>query len=135
MKILLDTDTCIELIRRRAPQVLRQFMRHSPGDAAISSITLAELAFGVAKSAHVEKNQTALEEFASAFVVAPFDEAAAHCYGRVRAALQQSGNAIGSLDMLIASQALSLEVILVTHNVREFSRVRGLQVADWIGES
>jgi tRNA(fMet)-specific endonuclease VapC len=135
MKILLDTDTCIELIRRRAPGVLRRLKRYAPGDVVISSITLAELAFGVSKSAQPDKNRAALDEFASAFVVAPFDEPAANCYGPVRAALQQSGNAIGSLDMLIASHALSLEVVLVTHNVREFSRVRGLPVVDWVAES
>ncbi len=132
MKILLNTDTCIDLIRRRSPRALTSLKRYSPGDVGISSITLGELVFRVSKSLHPEKNQAALDEFTSMLEVAPFDESAARQYGPLRAVLQQAGNTIGALDMLIGAHALSLGVTLVTHNKREFSRIRGLRLADWI---
>lgn len=134
MKILLDTDTCIYLIRRRAPEILRRLRRYSPGDVGISSITLGELSFGVSKSGQPEKNQSALDEFISPLEVAPFDESAARTYGPIRALLQKRGNAIGALDMLIGAHALSLGITLVTHETREFSRISGLRLADWIAE-
>jgi len=132
MKLLLDTDTCIHLIRRRDPDLLRRIKRYSPGDIGIASITLAELAFGVSKSAQPEKNEAALEEFTMPLEIAAFDQAAARSYGIVRARLEKSGTAIGVLDMLIGGHALSLGVTLVTHNTREFSRIAGLRLADWI---
>lgn len=132
MKVLLDTDTCIHLIRGRNPAIIHRLKRYSPGDIGISSITLAELSFGVAKSNQPEKNAVALNEFTMALDVAPFDDRAAWVYGRVRAELQKSGKAIGGLDTLIGAHALSLGVVLVTHNTHEFSRVTALQLADWI---
>jgi tRNA(fMet)-specific endonuclease VapC len=135
MKILLETDICIHLIRRRAPDTLRRLKRYAPGDVGISSITLAELAFGVSKSQQPEKNQAALHEFTLPLEVAPFDEAAANTYGAVRAELERSGYVIGPLDMLIGAHALSLGVTLVTHNTREFSRIAGLRLVDWVAGS
>jgi tRNA(fMet)-specific endonuclease VapC len=132
MKILLDTDTCIELIRRRSPAILRRLKRYSPGDVGISCITLAELAFGVSKSARPAENQVALNNFTTLLEVAPFDEAAARHYGQLRADLQQQGSLIGALDMLIGAQAISLGVTLVSHNTGEFSRIAGLRLADWV---
>lgn len=132
MKVLLDTDTCIYLIRRRSPEVLRRLKRYSTGDVGISSITLGELAFGVSKSAQPEKNQAALDEFVSALQVAPFDESAARSYGPIRAVLQQRGSVIGALDMWIGAHAHSIGATLVTHNTREFSRIGGLRLADWV---
>jgi tRNA(fMet)-specific endonuclease VapC len=134
MKVLLDTDICIHLIRRRSPEIVQRIRRYTPGDVGISSITLAELSFGVAKSNQPEKNTAALNEFIMALDVAHFDDGAAWVYGRVRAALQKAGAAIGALDMLIAAHALSLGVALVTHNTREFSRISALRLVDWIHE-
>jgi len=132
MKLLLDTDTCIHFIRRRPPEMLRRLKRYSPGDIGISSITLAELAFGVAKSQQPERNQEALNEFTMPLEIAPFDDTAANSYGNVRATLERGGTKIGALDTLIGAQALSLGVTLVTHNTREFSRVAGLRIVDWV---
>jgi tRNA(fMet)-specific endonuclease VapC len=134
MKVLLDTDTCIHLIRRRNPELVQRIKRYTPGDIGISSITLAELSFGVAKSNQPEKNMAALNEFIITLEVAHFDDRAAWVYGRVRAALQKAGAAIGALDMLIAAHALSLGVALVTHNTGEFSRIPALRLVDWIRE-
>jgi len=131
MKALLDTDTCIDLIRSRNPGILRHLEQHSPGDIAISSITLAELEFGVSKSAQPAKNRAALDLFLTPLELAPFDSAAARAYGDIRAALERKGSRIGPLDTLIGAHALSLGVTLVTHNTREFASIPGLHVADW----
>ena len=134
MKVLLDTGTCMHVIRRRNPELVQRIKRYNPGDIGISSITLAELSFGVAKSNQPEKNAVALSEFTMPLDIAHFDDRAAWVYGRVRAALEESGAAIGALDMLIGAQALSLDVALVTHNTRDFSRIPALRLVDWIRE-
>src|SRR5579864_7656884 len=118
MKLLLDTDTCIHLIRYHTPEMLRRIKRYSPGDIGISSITLAELAFGVAKSQQLQRNTEALDEFTMPLEVAPFDDAAARIYGTLRAGLERAGAMIGALDTLIGAHALCLGVTLVTHNTR-----------------
>jgi tRNA(fMet)-specific endonuclease VapC len=133
MKFLLDTDTCIHVIRQPHSEALRHIQRHQPGDIGISSITLAELAFGVMKSSDPERNQTALEHFVAPLEVPAFDSNAALTYGQVREYLERAGTKIGSLDLLIGAHALTLGVTLVTHNTREFSRIKGLRLADWIG--
>jgi len=132
MKYLLDTNICIYLIKKKPPQVLQQFRSHSVGDIGVSSITVAELQYGVQKSQYTEQNQRALEQFLIPLVVASFDEQAAVMYGKIRAALETQGTPIGALDMLIAAHALSLGATLVTNNVREFSRVPELQLVNWV---
>ena len=131
MKLLLDTNICIYIIKRRPPAVLERFLAYQVGDIGISSVTLAELSYGVAKSAHREKNASALEEFVIPLEILPFDEQAALVYGEIRAALEKAGTPVGSMDMLIAAHAVALDVPLVTNNLREFSRVPGLSVLDW----
>ena len=134
MKVMLDTDTCIAIIKGKPPQVLRRFNAYKVGEIGISSVTLAELEFGVAKSLNQEKNQAALEEFVLPLEIASFDHEAARVYGRVRAMLEKKGTPIGSLDTLIGAHALALGVTLVTNNTREFSRVKGLTVVDWLDD-
>lgn len=131
MRFMLDTDVCITLIKKRPAGLLRKLTALAPGEAGISAVTLAELRFGVAKSAEKERNATALEEFILPLETADLDKAAAAEYGRVRAALEACGKPIGPLDTLIAAHALSLGAVLVTHNTREFRRVAGLVLADW----
>ena len=135
MKILLDTDTCLHLIRHRPPEMLQRLRRYMPGDVGISSITLGELAYGVHKSQQPERDQAALSQFTMPLEVSPFGEEAAKVYGELRATLQRSGTAIGSLDMLIGAHALSLKATLATHNTQEFSRIAGLRLADWIAST
>lgn len=132
MMRMLDTDICIALIKQRSPELVVKLKKHKPGEVAISSITLAELHFGVSKSAQPEKNRAALDQFLLPLEILAFDDAAAECYGRVRAALEIEGTPIGPLDTLIAGHALSVNGTVVTNNVREFSRVRGLRVENWI---
>lgn len=132
MKWMLDTDTCIALIKRRPPELVRRLQARAVGDVGISSITLAGLRHGVAKSERRVQNQAALDQFLLPLDVAAFDEAAAESYGGVRADVERKGTPIGPLDLLIASHALSIDVVLVTHNTREFKRVKGLRVDDWL---
>ena len=130
--LMLDTNICIYIIKQRPPVVLERFRDYQVGDIGISSITLAELRYGVAKSRHREKNLAALDEFIISLEVLPFDERATLAYGEIRAALERAGTPIGSMDLLIAAHAVALGVTLVTNNIREFSRVPNLTVVDWV---
>ena len=132
MKVMLDTNTCIAIIKRKPPQVLKRFAAYKVGEIGISWVTLAELEFGVAKSQHQEKNEAALDEFVLPLEIATFNREAARVYGRIRAALENKGTPIGSLDTMIGAHALALGVTLATNNTREFSRIKGLTVVDWL---
>ena len=133
MDYLLDTDTCIALIKRKPRCALDRLVALPVGAVGISSITLAELLYGVAKSEHKERNRQALEEFLLPLEIADFDAAAAEAYGRVRAGLEKDGKPIGPLDTQIGAHALGLGVVFVTHNTSEFRRIPNLKLADWIG--
>jgi tRNA(fMet)-specific endonuclease VapC len=132
MRFMLDTDSCIALIKRKPASILRRLTALSPGEAGISAITLAELRYGVAKSTQRDKNGQALDEFLLPLKVADFDEPAAEIYGAVRAGLEKAGTPIGPLDTQIGAHALSLGAALVSHNTREFRRIPGLTVIDWL---
>jgi tRNA(fMet)-specific endonuclease VapC len=101
-------------------------------DICISSVTLAELRYGVAKSQFKAKNQSALDEFILPLEVADFNEAASAVYGTLRADLEAKGTPIGALDTMIGAHALSLGLALVTNNTKEFNRVVGLKIVDWL---
>jgi len=135
MKWMLDTDTCIALIKRKPPELIKRLQTKAVGDVGMSSITLAELRFGVAKSARREQNRAALDQFLLPLDIVAFDELAADSYGNVRADREIRGTPIGPLDTLIAGHALSLNVVLVTHNVAEFKRVKGLRIENWLKDS
>jgi tRNA(fMet)-specific endonuclease VapC len=130
---MLDTNVCVELIRGRAPGVFDRLRRHRVDEVAMSSITLAELQYGVAKSARPGGNAVLLVEFCAPLALLDFDSRAAETYGIMRATLERAGTPIGPLDSLIAAHALSLGVTLVTNNQREFRRVGGLRIENWVG--
>lgn len=131
MKYLLDTNTCIRYINGRAPQI-RERMRYIPvQDIGICSIVKAELFYGSAKSSDPIQSRLNQQEFIEQFESLPFDDRAAAIYGPIRAQLQRRGTPIGPLDLLIASIALANDLILVTHNTLEFSRIEGLKLEDW----
>ncbi len=132
MKYLLDTNICIYIIKNSPSSVIKKFQSLLIGDVGISSITLAELEYGVAKSAHKTKNQEALNSFILPLEILDFDADAASAYGRIRADLESTGKPIGSMDMMIAAHALSLNVILVTNNQSEFVRISNLQLENWV---
>src|ERR1700674_3937021 len=123
MKLLLDTNICIYIIKQQPPAVLKHFLVYQVGDIGISSITLSELRYGVAKSKQRDKNAKALDEFIIPLDIASFDEEAAIAYGDICTILEKAGTPIGAMDMLIAAHAVSLGVTLVTNNTREFSRI------------
>lgn len=128
---LLDTNICIELIRGQSAKILKRLRKCRIGQVGISSITLAELEFGVAKSSNPQQNKLALMEFCAPLEILPFDDNAAVAYGQIRAALELKGKPIGPLDTLIAAHALALNAVLVTNNRREFDRVPKLHIENW----
>lgn len=132
MAWMLDTNICIYIIKQRPVSVFEKFRTIAPGQLAISVITLAELEYGARKSASVEKNLSALHQFAIPLEILPFDYNATVEYGIIRADLEMKGTPIGSLDMFIAAHAKSLNYVLVTNNEREFSRIDGLRIENWV---
>lgn len=131
---MLDTDTCVFLIRARSPALLARLRQEDPAEVLVSSITAAELAYGAARSSRPEQNRDALAQLLAVLTVAPFDDLAASAYGEVRARLERAGTPIGSMDTLIAAHALNRGCTLVIHNTREFERVAGLRFEDWVKE-
>jgi tRNA(fMet)-specific endonuclease VapC len=132
MQYLLDTNTCIYIIKKKPIEVFEKFSKFSLGEISISSITLAELEYGVCKSQFVEKNRIALFNFLLPLEILPYTQTAAFFYGELRAKLEREGKVIGTMDMLIASHALSGNLILVTNNLKEFSRISSLKLENWI---
>jgi len=131
MNYLLDTNICIYIIRKTPAGVLKQVQSKQPGEIAISTITLAELEYGIARSKYADRNRVALMEFVLPFTILDFDQRASAEYGPIRSMLEAKGKPIGPMDLLLAAQAKSHSLILVTNNEREFKRVQGLRVENW----
>lgn len=134
MQYMLDTNTLVYVLNA-GPQhqaVLDRFNEHDPRHLCLSAISLAELRFGAAQSQRREATQAKLERVVAALTVVPFEDRAARAYGTIRSQLQAAGQPIGPLDTLIAAHAVSVGAILVTNNLREFRRVTGLRVDNWV---
>ena len=131
MIYLLDTNTCVYAIKRE-PAVLHHLQQHGPEDFGVSAITVAELWFGAAKSSRPASTRESVDAFLKPFEVLAFEAAAAAEYAEIRLQLEKGGRPIGERDLLIAATARSRRLTVVTHNVREFSRVSGLRVEDWL---
>ena len=129
---MLDTDSCIFIIRQKPHAIRGRFEACVVGDIGISVITLAELEYGAEKSSQPKRNHEALEQFIEALDIVPFDRQATLQYGQIRVHLEKKGQRIGGTDLLIAAHARSLGVTLVTNNEREFKRVPGLRVENWM---
>jgi len=132
MKYMLDTNIIAYAKNNRPESVLKRLTAQKPSDICISSITMAELEYGVLRSSKPAQNRLALMMFLSGIQVLPFDSNAAREYGVIRHELTKNGTPIGANDMLIAAHAKSLGLILVTNNEREFCRVTGLTVENWV---
>ena len=132
MRYLLDTNTCIYVIKRSPPQVYKRLRKLRIGEVGISAITFCELQFGVTNSSKPEENQLALTEFLAPLEVMDFPSAAAITFGEIRSRLKRAGTPIGSYDLLIAAHALEQGLILVTNNLKEFKRVPGLELENWM---
>lgn len=133
MEYILDTNICIYIIKKKPIEVFNRFLNLPIGCVGISSITFAELQYGVSKSLNSEKNKEALDLFLTPIEIVNFDENAAIEYGKIRTLLERKGFLIGSLDMLIAAHVKSMGIILVTNNQKEFERVEGLKIENWVG--
>lgn len=132
MKYLLDTNICIYIIKQKPISVKKRFQQYELGEILISSISVAELSYGAAKSSYPEKNQQALLQFLAPLELLDFDYAAALQYGHIRAKLEQLGTPISGMDMQIAAQALGQNITLITNNTKEFQRIDGLNLENWI---
>lgn len=132
MKYMLDTNICIYIIKKRPIQVLQALQKHDVGDLCISAITVAELEYGIEKSGNPGRNRLALAEFIAPFEILNFDDKAAREYGIIRVSLEKQGRVIGPFDMQIAAHAKANNLTVVTNNVKEFERVSGLLVENWI---
>ena len=128
---LLDTNTCIFLKNKKPLHVLDKLKSCIDSGVHISTITVAELQFGVYNSENIEKNRISLIEFLAPFNILDFDDADSEQFGKIRADLKKRGQIIGPYDMLIAAQAITKNLILVTNNTKEFSRIENLKLEDW----
>lgn len=135
MTYLLDTNVCIRLLNNTSPAVSARLADQQPEDIYLSTVTQMELYYGAYRSAQVERNLAVLQRFFSQFTVLPLEPESARVAGRIRAELAALGTPIGPYDSQIAAIAMVNNLILVTHNTGEFSRVNGLQIEDWEGES
>ena len=131
-RFLLDTNICIHIRRRRAPGVLARFLRLKPGEAVLSVITYGELVYGVEKSQFSEQAIRQLAELAGLVPVMELPLQAGQLYGAIRAALEAKGEIIGNNDLWIAAHAKAAGLTLVTSNEREFRRIRGLKIQNWV---
>ena len=129
---MLDTNICIYIMKNKPITVMKKFLQYSAGDLSLSSITVSELYYGVYKSDFVEKNFKALNKFLLPFNIIEYDLNASIEYGKIRATLEKQGNTIGPLDTQIAAHARSLDVTLVTNNIKEFQRVDDLVLDNWV---
>ena len=131
MKYLIDTNICIYIMNKRPPAVIKKFKRFELGEIGISTITVSELQYGVSKSNHRKKNADRLEEFLAPLEMLTYDQMAARVYGDIHFQLENLGQPIGPLDLLIAAHAISRDLVLITNNEREFKRIKRLKVENW----
>lgn len=129
---MLDTNICIYIIKKKPLKVFQALQSLKVGDICISSITYAELQYGVHKSQYQERNKMALAKFLVPITILPFSDKAASLYGNIRAKLEKEGQIIGAYDLLIGSHALSEKLVLVTNNTNEFNRIPNLQIENWV---
>ncbi len=132
MKYMLDTNICIYILKHNNENVLKRFNECTYGDICISSIVYSELMYGIEKSASREKNLNILLKFLAPIKICDYDVNASKEYGIIRSELEKEKNVIGPMDLLIAAHAKALRLSLVTNNEREFNRVDGLKVENWV---
>jgi len=131
-RYLLDTNICIYLQREKTPEIVNRFRGLEQGEAAMSVVTHGELRYGVERSQFKEKSLAALEELAELIPVLSLPEGAGAEYGQIRSELERLGTIIGNNDMWIAAHARATKLVLVTNNEREFKRIAGLKIENWV---
>jgi tRNA(fMet)-specific endonuclease VapC len=131
VKYLLDTNACIAYLNGQHPAVVNRIRATAPADLAISTVVVGELRYGADRSARPKENHARIDVLVAEILPLDFDLESAAAYGRLRTRLEAKGTPIGPNDMLIAAQGLAHNLVVVTDNVREFRRVRGLKVENW----
>lgn len=131
---ILDTNTCIYFLKGKYPSIARHFLSTPPKEIKIPAIVKAELLFGAYKSQAREKTTAQVHQFLVPFEILPFADEMARDYAEIRGTLELSGQPIGANDLIIVATAQNKNGILVTHNTREFSRIPGLKITDWVEE-
>ncbi|MHB1359898.1 MAG: type II toxin-antitoxin system tRNA(fMet)-specific endonuclease VapC [Rhodocyclaceae bacterium] len=132
LRYLLDTNICIYIAKQRPPSVAEQFDRLAAGAVGMSLVTFGELHYGAGKSSQRASALEILARLQELIPVIAMDNRVGESYGVLRARLERSGTPIGNNDLWIAAHALALDLTLVTNNTREFARVPGLRLANWI---
>jgi len=129
---LLDTNTCIYFLNQASERIVERFKQLSPSQIRLPSITVAELYYGAEKSKFKSRNREKAKRFVSTFEIVSFDEKACSAYAKIRYSLERSGIPVGPMDLLIASIGLAYNFTVVTNNVKEFQRVKGLKIENWV---
>ena len=129
---LLDTNTCIYFLNRASEGIAKRFKELSPAQIKLPSITVAELYYGAEKSKFKAKNRERVKRFVSTFEIVAFDETACVAYAEIRHSVEKSGTPVGPMDLLIAAIGLAYNFTVVTNNVKEFKRVKGLKIENWL---
>ena len=132
MNFLIDTNICIYIMNKRPSEVIHRFKNIEVGQIGISTITVSELNYGASKSNLRKQNFKRLEEFLAPFEIIPYSQSASKYYGEIRSRLENQGNVICPLDLLIAAHALSENLTLITNNEKEFKRIKSLKVENWV---
>ena len=130
--VFLDTNICAYFMSRKYPSVTAQFKARDPQTLFVSALVAGELAYGVELSTRVESNRTSLDAFLSMLHIVAWDEQAMWHFGQQKARLKKAGTQIGEIDLLIGCQALALGATMVTNNTREFERIEGLKLENWV---
>lgn len=134
LRYLLDTNICIYIAKHKPISVLQKFEEIAVGEVGMSTITYGELIFGAEKSHHPKKTLRMIDELTSLIPALPMPTDTGKYYGEIRARLQKQGKVIGNNDLWIAAHTLALDLILVTNNVKEFSRIKNLNIENWVAE-
>lgn len=132
MRYMLDTNICSYILKNHPTAVKQKFEEVGAGNICISAIVLAELYYGAARHPKGIVIRREIDNFVSRLVVIPWDENAADHYGAIRASLEKAGTLVGAMDMLIAAHAKSCDATLVTNNLREFERIKGMTLLNWV---
>lgn len=132
MSRLLDTNTCIYFLNEKSDKLIRRFQEVTPADIKLPAVTVAELFYGAEKSQARKKNRQKVEAFIRPFEIIPFDEQACRVYENIRSKVESLGTPIGPMDLLIASIGLAHDYVLITNNTKEFKRIKGLKIDNWL---
>jgi len=129
---LLDTNICIYFLNEKSDKLIRRFQEVTPADIKLPAVTVAELFYGAEKSKARKKNRQKVDAFIQPFEIIPFDEQACRVYGKIRSKVESLGTPIGPMDLLIASIGLAHDYVLITNNTKEFKRIKGLKIDNWL---